>query len=100
LSAPRFEKISTGWRMVIEASSPIRFKHFTLKAPPRLAIDAKGASWSGTSQLDAPAPFVIRIRFGKQPDATRLVLDFDGQKIPNHQIDAGNGRLTITFATP
>jgi len=97
VSMPEFEQVDDGWRMVIRASGPVKFKHFTLKSPPRLAIDVKKATYSGTQQIMAPTRFISRLRFGKQTDAVRLVLDFTGKKVPRYRIDKGPDSITVTF---
>jgi len=97
LEQPTFVQAGSGWRMVVRASGPVAFKSFTLKAPPRLVIDVKGASWNGPGQVTAPAPFVSRIRFGRQPDAIRLVLDFTSGQIPKHAMTTGDDQMTIRF---
>ncbi len=83
--------------MTIPLSHEAQQSHFTLESPPRLAIDVKGARWQGPGQVDAPAPFVERIRFGKQPDAVRLVLDFAGQRVPELRVHSGTDGIEVVF---
>ena len=103
LQEPTFEQAGSGWRLTVRASGPVGFKYFRLKkstappAPPRLVIDVKGATWTGPSQVASPAPFVSRIRFGKQPDAIRLVLDFKVGRLPKYAITKGDDALTVRF---
>jgi uncharacterized protein (TIGR02266 family) len=97
---PVFEKGDSGWRMEISATGPVQWKTFTLKNPARLAVDALGAGFSGKRQaLENPAPFVSRVRIGKQPDFIRFVLDF-GASIPKHEIQKSPQKLVISFPVP
>jgi uncharacterized protein (TIGR02266 family) len=97
VSAPVFTQDAQGWRMELAVNKPTRFKHFTLKNPPRLAVDVLNAHWINESKMETPLPIVNRIRFGKQPKAARLVLDFKGKKVPKLKIERGKDRLTIRF---
>jgi uncharacterized protein (TIGR02266 family) len=94
---PVFERSPSGWRMEISATGPVEWKTFTLKNPARLAVDAQGADYTGKRQaLENPAPFVSRVRIGKQPAFIRYVLDF-GAEIPAHDIQKSPRKLVITF---
>jgi len=96
---PVFSDKGGEWRMVIAATGPVEVKHFTLKDPPRLAVDFKGAVYSGKKRtLDSPAPSVARVRVGEQPEFTRFVLDFDGSEIPKHRIVKKEDRVVVTIA--
>jgi uncharacterized protein (TIGR02266 family) len=93
---PVFSQKGGEWRMVIAATGPVEVKHFTLKDPPRLAVDFKGAVYSGkTRTLESPAPSVTRVRVGEQPEFTRFVLDFDGSEIPKHRIIKKEDRVVV-----
>ncbi len=95
--APHFSKIDSGWKMEIGATVPVHSKHFSLKSPPRLAIDIKGAIWTGQAQIENPAPFVSRIRIGKQPDHIRFVLDFNTTVVPNYKVRKKEKSLAVLF---
>ena len=97
IRSPLFERASNGWRMTIPLSRRADERHFTLESPPRLAIDVEGARWQGPGQIDAPAPFVERIRIGKQPDAVRLVLDFAGQRVPELRVHPSADGIEVVF---
>jgi uncharacterized protein (TIGR02266 family) len=93
---PVFSEKDGEWRMVITATGPAEIRHFTLKNPPRLAVDFKGAVYSGkTRTLESPAPAVTRVRVGEQPEFTRFVLDFDGTEIPKHRIVKKEDRVVV-----
>jgi uncharacterized protein (TIGR02266 family) len=94
---PLFERASDGWRMTVPLSRRADERHFTLESPPRLAIDVKDGRWQGPGQIDAPAPFVERIRFGKQPDAVRLVLDFAGRRVPELRVHSSADGIEVVF---
>ena len=97
VSQPVFTQDAQGWRMELAVSKATHFKHFTLKNPPRLAVDVLNASWISEAKMEPPVSFVNQIRFGKQPKAARLVLDFTGQKVPKLKIERGKDRLIIRF---
>lgn len=93
---PVFSEKDGEWRMVITATGPVKIKHFTLKNPPRLAVDFKGAVYSGKKRtLESPAPSVAKVRVGEQPEFTRFVLDFDGSEIPKHRIVKKEDRVVV-----
>ena len=95
---PVFAEKDGEWRMIITATGPVKIKHFTLKNPPRLAVDFKGAVYSGKSRTqESPAPSVARVRVGEQPEFTRFVLDFDGSEVPQHRIVKKEDRVVIFF---
>jgi uncharacterized protein (TIGR02266 family) len=95
---PVFSEKDGEWRMVIISNAPAKIKHFTLKNPPRLAVDFKGAVYSGKKRtLESPAPSVARVRVGEQPEFTRFVLDFDGSEIPKHRIVKKEDRVVVFF---
>jgi molecular chaperone DnaK len=98
VDVPTFENTGNAWTLVIKSSAPLKIKSFPLKSPPRLAIDFEKASFIGKRLvLDAPTPFISRIRVGKQEGFVRFVLDFGGAEIPAHQIKIDPDRLTIVF---
>jgi uncharacterized protein (TIGR02266 family) len=97
LSEPRFVQEQGGWKLILEASSPLVFNLFTLKGPPRLVIDAKLASYPGQQLIQSPTPFIGRARFGRQPQAVRLVLDFVGSRVPKHSIQRSEKQIVISF---
>jgi hypothetical protein len=93
-----FSEKSGEWRMVVAASGPVEIKHFTLKNPPRLAVDFKGATYSGKTRTNEHlAPSVARVRVGEQPKFTRFVLDFNGSKVPRHRIVRKKDRVVVIF---
>lgn len=95
---PVFSEKGGEWRMVLAASGPVEVKHFTLKDPPRLAVDFKGAVYSGKQRTqESPVPFVARVRVGEQPEFTRFVLDFEGSEAPRHQIIKQEDRVVVIF---
>ena len=95
---PDFQQTPKGWKMVIESSKPLEVKHFTLKDPPRLALDLQDAEYTGDQRtLQAPAPFVARVRIGKQEGFIRFVLDFEGQKVPTHKVSPGDNKIVVLF---
>ena len=61
------------------------------------AAEPRSRSGSGEAKMESPVSFVNQIRFGKQPKAARLVLDFTGQKVPKLKIERGKDRLIIRF---
>lgn len=98
VGSPMFSEKAGEWRMVITATGPVKIKHFTLKNPPRLAVDFKGAVYSGKKRTqESPAPSVARIRVGEQPEFTRFVLDFDGPTVPKHRIVKKEDRVVVIF---
>jgi uncharacterized protein (TIGR02266 family) len=95
---PVFSEKNGEWRMVLAASGPVEVKHFTLKDPPRLAVDFKGAVYSGKQRThESPAPPVARVRVGEQPEFTRFVLDFEGSEVPRHRIVKKEDRVVVIF---
>jgi len=95
---PEFEKTTKGWRMVLEASAPVKIKHFKLKNPPRLAVDLYRTDYTGgEKRLDSPAKFISRVRVGQQPGFVRFVLDFKGRKIPRHRVTEKDGKAVVSF---
>jgi uncharacterized protein (TIGR02266 family) len=95
---PVFAEKDGEWRMIITATGPVNVKHFTLKDPPRLAVDFKGAVYSGKKRTqESPAPSVARVRVGEQPEFTRFVLDFDGSEVPQHRIVKKEDRVVVIF---
>jgi hypothetical protein len=95
---PVFAEKDGEWRMIITATGPVKIKHFTLKNPPRLAVDFKGAVYSGKKRTqESPAPSVARVRVGEQPEFTRFVLDFDGSAVPKHRIVKKEDRVVVFF---
>ncbi len=95
---PVFSEKDGQWRMVLAASGPVEVKHFTLKDPPRLAVDFKGTVYTGKQRTqESPAPFVLRVRIGEQPEFTRFVLDFEGSEVPKHNIVKKEDRVVVIF---
>jgi len=95
---PVFAEKDGEWRMIITATGPAEIKHFTLKNPPRLAVDFKGAVYSGKNRTqESPAPSVARVRVGEQPEFTRFVLDFEGSEVPQHRIVKKEDRVVVFF---
>jgi hypothetical protein len=95
---PEFKKTPKGWRMVLEASAPVKIKHFKLKNPPRLAVDLYKTDYTGDKRrLRSPAKFISRVRVGEQPGFVRFVLDFKGKRVPRHRVTKKNGRAVVSF---
>ena len=95
---PEFEKTSRGWRMTLEATAPVKIKHFRLKNPPRLAVDLYKADYTGDKKrLRSPARFISRVRVGQQPGFVRFVLDFKGKRVPRHRVTKKNGKAVVSF---
>jgi hypothetical protein len=95
---PEFKKTKRGWRMVLEASAPVKIKHFKLKNPPRLAVDLYKTDYTGDKKrLASPAKFISRVRVGKQPGFVRFVLDFKGKRVPRHRVTKNNGKAVVSF---
>jgi len=95
---PEFKKTPKGWRMVLEASAPVKIKHFKLKNPPRLAVDLYQTNYTGDKKrLRSPAKFISRVRVGEQPGFVRFVLDFTGKRVPRHRVSKNNGKAVISF---
>jgi uncharacterized protein (TIGR02266 family) len=95
---PVFSKSAEGFRMTLRTGAPVDEKHFTLKDPPRLAIDLKAVQYTGqTRTLEKPAPFISRVRIGQQEGFTRFVLDFNGEKVPVFKLVKGKDGLTVIF---
>jgi len=98
VGSPEFEHTQDGWKMVIASSNQLEVKHFTLKNPPRLALDLQDAEYTGDQRtLEAPAPFVARVRIGKQEGFVRFVIDFEGQKVPAHKVSPGGKEVVVLF---
>jgi uncharacterized protein (TIGR02266 family) len=98
IGLPEFEKTSRGWRMVLEASAPVKIKHFKLKNPPRLAVDLYQTGYTGDKKrLRSPAKFISRVRVGQQPGFVRFVLDFKGKRVPRHRVTKKNGKAVVSF---
>jgi Tfp pilus assembly protein PilZ len=95
---PEFRKTPKGWRMVLEASAPVKIKHFKLKNPPRLAVDLYKTDYTGDKKrLSSPAGFISRVRVGEQPGFVRFVLDFKGKRVPRHRVTKKNGKAVVSF---
>jgi uncharacterized protein (TIGR02266 family) len=95
---PEFRKTPKGWRMVLEASAPVKIKHFKLKNPPRLAVDLYKTDYTGgKKRMSSPAGFISRVRVGEQPGFVRFVLDFKGKRVPRHRVTKDNGRAVVSF---
>jgi len=95
---PEFEKTRKGWRMILEASAPVKIKHFKLKNPPRLAVDLYRTDYTGEKKrLSSPAKFISQVRVGEQPGFVRFVLDFKGKRVPRHRVTKKNGKAVVSF---
>jgi len=95
---PVFSESAKGLRMMLHTGVPVEEKHFTLKDPPRLAIDLQGVGFRGrTHSIDSPAPFISRVRVGQREGFTRFVLDFTGKKVPGFKLIKGNEGITVIF---
>jgi hypothetical protein len=95
---PEFEKTRKGWRMTLEASAPVKIKHFKLKNPPRLAVDLYQTDYTGDKRrLSSPAKFISRVRVGEQPGFVRFVLDFKGKRVPRHRVTKKDGKAVVSF---
>jgi len=95
---PLFSRKPDGWRMILAVSGPVTLKHFTLKDPPRLAVDVKGASYSGKVRtFQQPTGFVTRVRVGPHEDFVRYVLDFTGSQVPPFRLVKKARTVEIVF---
>jgi uncharacterized protein (TIGR02266 family) len=95
---PEVVQTASGWQMIFEAGSPLKIKHFTLKAPPRLVVDFYGATFTEKSTVkQSSLPFVSKIRVGKKEELIRFVLDFSGSRIPKFQTSKTKNSISITF---
>jgi hypothetical protein len=95
---PEFEKTAKGWRMVLEASAPVKIRHFKLENPPRLAVDLYQAGYTGArKRLSSPVGFISRVRVGEQPGFVRFVLDFKGERMPRHKVIKDSTKAVVTF---
>jgi Localisation of periplasmic protein complexes./PilZ domain. len=96
---PVFEQQPHGWQMVIKANRSLEIKHFTLNAPPRLAIDFLKASFTGKLlTVEPPIPAVAKLRVGKQERGVRFVLDFQGNEVPDYKIKVEPASITVSFS--
>ncbi|MEQ6292324.1 N-acetylmuramoyl-L-alanine amidase [Vogesella sp. GCM10023246] len=79
---------STYTRVTIEASSEIRYKHFSLANPNRLVVDLEGVQLTGvlqelSKQIQSADPFIRMARAGQfNNDTVRLVLDLRNEVKP------------------
>lgn len=79
---------STYTRLTIEASSEIRYKHFSLANPNRLVIDLEDVQLTGvlqdvSSQIQSADPFIRTARAGQfNGNTVRLVLDLRNEVKP------------------
>lgn len=79
---------STYTRVTIEASSEIRYKHFSLANPNRLVVDLEGVQLTGvlqelSRQIQSADPFIRMARAGQfNNDTVRLVLDLRNEVKP------------------
>lgn len=68
-------------RITLEATSPMRYKHFTLDNPARLVVDIEGASLNQVLQsiggkVQRNDPYIKTIRVGQNtPSTVRVVID-------------------------
>ncbi len=95
---PVFNHTEKGWLMELAFAGDAKVQHFTLKSPPRLAIDIPGARYPHRQRtIEAPAPIVQRVRVGVEPGKVRLVLDFTGEKIPAFSLQRSEKGLSVVF---
>jgi len=95
---PQFKEDSGKWQITFKASPDVKCKHFTLKDPPRLAVDFLNASYTGSERLlDSPVPFISKIRVGEKPEYTRYVIDFDAEKVPKYEVVNEKEGVLVTF---
>lgn len=87
---------STYTRLTIEASSEIRYKHFSLANPNRLVIDLEDVQLTGvlqdvSSQIQSADPFIRTARAGQfNGNTVRLVLDLRNEVKPDFFAQAGS----------
>lgn len=87
-------------RMVLDLSQPANYHIFTLTNPNRIVLDVKNARLSGTPDaLNFSGTPVRKMRFGKQADSLRMVLEVSrSPQASGFLLPAGNGvgpRLVI-----
>lgn len=95
---PRFIHKPDGWHMTLVTRGEVTLKHFTLKDPPRLAVDVKKAGYSGKKRtFSQPSGFISRVRVGPHDDFVRYVLDFTGSQVPQFKLLKKAGQVEIVF---
>jgi hypothetical protein len=67
---------------------------FVLRAPPRAVFDVAGDVPAKAERFDFDAPHTAAVRLGKQPRATRVVVDLDAEP---KTVSADDGALTLGF---
>jgi hypothetical protein len=99
VGSPEYQEKPGGWQLTIKANTEVKSKHFTLKDPPRLAIDILKATYSGKERLlDSSIPAISRIRVGEKPEYTRFVIDFSGNKVPKYEVVHEKESVLVTFS--
>ncbi len=72
------------------------YKYSFLEDPPRLVIDVKQPSQSPPfTRFSLEGEAFLRLRVGKYPDRTRLVLDYRTAGIPKPKVLAADGDLVV-----
>ncbi len=95
---PVFQEKSGKWQITFKTDRELKCKHFTLKDPPRLAVDFLSATYAGKERLlDSPVPFITKIRVGEKPGYTRYVIDFSAAKVPKYEVANDKEGVIVTF---
>jgi hypothetical protein len=98
-----FAKIDADRRLTvgIRTSQDYSFKPrvFALQGPNRLVLDLPHAS-RGFQSPSIDGVEEPKIRVGRQPDSTRLVLDFGSKAIPDFKLDQATGEILLFVDLP
>ncbi|MCX5894968.1 MAG: type IV pilus secretin PilQ, partial [Proteobacteria bacterium] len=95
----KINEIGTGCQITIVADSNISgYYPFTLKKPPRLAIDfPMTTSALARTTFSSKSPLISEMRVGTTGDKVRLVVDFPGSRVPLYEIDRQGKELSINI---
>jgi P pilus assembly chaperone PapD len=82
-------------RCVFELSSRVaarKIEHFPLEGPPRLVVDLQGVAVSRGREVELrSSSCAVRVRFGVQRQATRVVFDLPGALQPEYHVAISGG---------
>jgi P pilus assembly chaperone PapD len=85
----------TSGRCVFELSSRVaarKIEHFPLEGPPRLVVDLQGVAVSRGREVELrSSACALRVRFGVQRQATRVVFDLPGALQPEYHVAISGG---------
>jgi hypothetical protein len=98
VGAPVFQLRGGVWELVLQATGPVRVRHFNRVRPARLVIDVLGAEYAAEqTRLRPPVPFVRRVRVGKHPERIRYVIEFKRKRVPGYQVEQRAAGVTVAF---